>query len=329
MIGETSNKAGDPKKFVQTFVLAQQPSGYFVLNDILRYIDEEGDEEPAETAQEELIEPVTQAAPAPKEEPETQPAAPTEEPASFDAGVAGKKLEDMSATPEDSTPTNGDVVAETAASETPAAPEPAEEPEAKDAPDPEETTQEIVEEDIKEPEKPADRSPTPVQVRQPLANTTAAPAAPVPAQPPKPMTWASRVAAGAGPRPVVPLPTKPAAPAAPATAPQSRPAAPTQSATAQAPAPSQSSETATPATPAKETSTEWQTAGGDSKRQNKPQSISGPQTDKDGTMGYVKYVTEKVNKDELRASLAQHGDLVYFDINRQKVSHHGMFNYGI
>ncbi|KAI1659607.1 hypothetical protein F4813DRAFT_387714 [Daldinia decipiens] len=324
VIGETSNKAGDPKKFVQTFVLAQQPSGYFVLNDILRYINEEGDEEPAETTQEEQVEPETQAAPATKEEPEAQPAAPTEEPASFDAGVVDKKLEDVSATPEDSTPTNGDVAAETAASEPPAAPEPAKEPEAKVAPDPEETTQEIVEEDIKEPEKPADPSPTPTQARQPPANTTAVPAAPVPAQPPKPMTWASRVAAGAGPRPVVPLPTKPATPAAPAAptapaaAPQSRPAAPTQSATAQAPAPSQSSETATPATPAKETSTEWQTAGGDSKRQNRPQSVSGPQTDKDGTMGYVKYVTEKVNKDELRASLAQHGELVYFDINRQK-----------
>ncbi|KAI0851878.1 hypothetical protein F5Y00DRAFT_229534 [Daldinia vernicosa] len=319
VIGETSNKAGDPKKFVQTFVLAQQPSGYFVLNDILRYIDEEGDEEPAETAQEEQVEPAAQAAPATQEEPEAQPAAPTEEPVSSDAGVVDKKLEDVSATPEDSTPTNGDVAAETAASEPPAAPEPAKEPEAKTAPDPEEeTTQEIAEEEPKEPEKPADPSPTPVQVRQPPASTTAAPAAPVPAQPPKPMTWASRVAAGAGPRPVVPLPTKPATPAAPATAPQSRPAAPTQSATAQAPAPSQSSETATPATPGKETSAEWQTAGGDSKRQNRPQSISGPQTDKDGTMGYVKYVTDKVNKDELRAALAQHGELVYFDINRQK-----------
>ncbi|KAF5017001.1 hypothetical protein F66182_11142, partial [Fusarium sp. NRRL 66182] len=56
VIGETSNKAAEPKKFVQTFVLAQQPSGYFVLNDILRYIDEESDDEsaaaPEETAEE-------------------------------------------------------------------------------------------------------------------------------------------------------------------------------------------------------------------------------------------------------------------------------------
>ncbi len=55
VIGETSNKAGDPKKFVQTFVLAQQPSGYFVLNDILRFIDEEGEEEPAEQVEQEAV----------------------------------------------------------------------------------------------------------------------------------------------------------------------------------------------------------------------------------------------------------------------------------
>ena len=38
-------------------------------------------------------------------------------------------------------------------------------------------------------------------------------------------------------------------------------------------------------------------------------------------MGYVKYVTEKVKSDDLRAALAQHGELVYFDVNRQKVSY--------
>ncbi|KAI1469538.1 uncharacterized protein F4812DRAFT_423514 [Daldinia caldariorum] len=320
VIGETSNKAGDPKKFVQTFVLAGQPSGYFVLNDILRYIDEEGDEEPAETAQEEQAEPAAQAIPAAKEEPETQPAAPVEQPSSLDAGVVEKKLEEVSAAPEESAPINGDVPAEAVANETPAAPEPAKESESKAAPDAEEIAQEIAEEDAKEPEKPADPKPAPAQARQPQANTTAAPAAPAapaPAQPAKPMTWASRVAAGAGPRPVVPLP-KAATPATPAAAPQSRPVASTQPAVSQAPAPTQSSEAATPTTPAKETSTEWQTAGGDSKRQNRPQSISGPQTDKDGTMGYVKYVTDKVDKDELRAALAQHGELVYFDINRSK-----------
>ncbi|KAI1397197.1 hypothetical protein F4819DRAFT_92440 [Hypoxylon fuscum] len=310
VIGETSNKAGDPKKFVQTFVLAQQPSGYFVLNDILRYI-EEGDEEPAEAAQTEAIEPAAEAEPEVKEEPETQSTEPVEKPAESDAGDADQKLEETSAAPKDTTPTNGDAAAEVAASEATAAPEPAKKPEAEATPDPEVTVEEIAEEDIKEPEKPTDPSPTPVQTRQPPA---AAAPPPAPAQPSKPMTWASRAAAAAGPRPVVPLTAKAATPAA---ATQSRTTAPAPSASSQGSAPA-TSETAAPGTPAKETSTEWQTAGVDSKRQNRPQSISGSQSEKDGTMGYVKYVTEKVKHDDLRAALAQHGELVYFDINRQK-----------
>lgn len=45
VIGEMSNRARPWRKFAQTFFLAQQPNGYFVLNDICRYIKEEGDEE--------------------------------------------------------------------------------------------------------------------------------------------------------------------------------------------------------------------------------------------------------------------------------------------
>ncbi|KAK3365011.1 hypothetical protein B0T24DRAFT_598330 [Lasiosphaeria ovina] len=52
VIGEVSNKAGEPKKFVQTFVLAQQPSGHFVLSDILRYINEDFEEEAEEATPE-------------------------------------------------------------------------------------------------------------------------------------------------------------------------------------------------------------------------------------------------------------------------------------
>lgn len=45
VIGEMSNRARPWRKFAQTFFLAEQPNGYFVLNDICRYIKEEGDEE--------------------------------------------------------------------------------------------------------------------------------------------------------------------------------------------------------------------------------------------------------------------------------------------
>lgn len=49
VLGEMSNKSGPWRKFAQTFFLAEQPNGYFVLNDIFRYLkDEEETEEQAE-----------------------------------------------------------------------------------------------------------------------------------------------------------------------------------------------------------------------------------------------------------------------------------------
>ncbi|UZJ56848.1 hypothetical protein CBS101457_006168 [Exobasidium rhododendri] len=42
VLGEMSNDAGPWRKFVQTFFLAEQTNGYFVLNDIFRYLKEDG-----------------------------------------------------------------------------------------------------------------------------------------------------------------------------------------------------------------------------------------------------------------------------------------------
>lgn len=54
MLGEQSNRGGDWRKFSQTFFLAEQPNGYFVLNDICRYLKEEGvdEETPADSTEE-------------------------------------------------------------------------------------------------------------------------------------------------------------------------------------------------------------------------------------------------------------------------------------
>ncbi|KII87621.1 hypothetical protein PLICRDRAFT_54700 [Plicaturopsis crispa FD-325 SS-3] len=90
VIGEMSNH-GDPwRKFVQTFFLAEQPNGYFVLNDIFRFLKEEtveGDDAseteataPTVSVPEPAPEP---AAPTPAYEPEPEPAPvpePVEEP---------------------------------------------------------------------------------------------------------------------------------------------------------------------------------------------------------------------------------------------------------
>ncbi|KAG0263141.1 hypothetical protein BG011_009243 [Mortierella polycephala] len=45
VLGEMSNKGGPSQKFVQTFFLAVQPKGYFVLNDILRYLKDDPEAE--------------------------------------------------------------------------------------------------------------------------------------------------------------------------------------------------------------------------------------------------------------------------------------------
>ena len=44
-----------------------------------------------------------------------------------------------------------------------------------------------------------------------------------------------------------------------------------------------------------------------------------PANEKEGTLGYVKFVTEKVQDADLKNTLAAFGELTYFDINRSKV----------
>ncbi|KJZ72895.1 hypothetical protein HIM_07658 [Hirsutella minnesotensis 3608] len=316
VIGETSNKAAEPRKFVQTFVLAQQPSGYFVLNDILRYIKEEGEEETGEATVEALTideQAVDAPAAAPAaaipaaEEPEAKEPV-KEETSNLDTTAVDQKLNEVS-TAED-TVNGGDANADAETNK------PSEtKPDIASAADPDNATQESADEEVKEAEKPQEPSPTPVV--KPVADPEPVPAEP-PA-PPKPMTWASRAAAAAGPRPVVPLPktaTPPAQTQGRAPAPATAPSATAAAAVAAAPQP-----TTAPAPAAEGTAKEasgWQTAGADSKRQGRPQSISGSFAEKEGTMGYVKYVTEKVQEADLRSALAAHGELTYFDINRQK-----------
>lgn len=67
VIGEMSNRGEPWKKFVQTFFLAEQPNGYFVLNDIFRFLKEDsvGEDEEDETVADET----SASAPAVSEEP--------------------------------------------------------------------------------------------------------------------------------------------------------------------------------------------------------------------------------------------------------------------
>jgi hypothetical protein len=313
VIGETSNKSAELKKFVQTFVLAQQPTGYFVLNDIFRYINDEGEEELVDNAQDDsaatgpLVEDV--------EMPKAQPSA--EEPAAapLDAEVVDQKLEETIETEDVSEPvptTNG-TSPTVEVEDTPVAATKAEE----ELPTPELAAKEV-EAEIKEPEKPKGPVPSPAVTRAQSTTTKAAPApAAIPAQPaapPKPLSWASRAAAAVGP--TAPKPAVPVVAPKTSTPPAQTRAAPPTAKPAQPSTPT----TAAPSEKEKENTAGagWQTAGSDhAKRQNRPQSISGP-PEKEGTMGYVRNVTEKVGTEELKAALAAFGQLIYFDVNRGK-----------
>ena len=232
----------------------------------------------------------------------------TEEPAAaLDTEVVDKKLEEtIEAEPAvaEVTGTNGTADTTVEAEEAPVAAAKAEE----EVPTPEAAAK-AVEEELKEPEKPREPTPTPSATDLPAL---AKPAAPIqPAAPAKPLTWASRAAAAAGPpKPVVPVvapktSTPPAQPRAPPTV------KPAQAQPAPAPAVEKVKENNPP--------DGWQTAGSDhAKRQNRPQSVSGP-PEKEGTMGYVRNVTEKVTTEDLRAALSSFGPLIYFDVNRSKV----------
>lgn len=306
---------------MQTFVLAQQPSGYFVLNDVLRYINEDVEDEAPEPSAQTVTMPA---------EPEATAAAAAEDTteqavlqqsdqesstAQLDPAVVNKKLEEVSAAEKESPSASAtDTPAESAPEvqeTTPA--QVATAPESAPVPDPDTAARELAEEDAKKTEAPKDPTPTPVAARS-AAPVAAEPEKPK--EPPKPMTWASRAAAAAAaagpPRPAVPLP-KTATPPAPT---QSRVVPVTNPAVA-----SQTGEVAAPSSkPAnKENVNEWQTAGADSKRQSRPLSISGPPPEKDGTLAYIRNVTDKIQSDDLRAALAEYGELKYFDVNRQKV----------
>jgi hypothetical protein len=253
------------------------------------------------------------------EMPKAQPSIEEPTAAPLDTEVVDKKLEETIETAAVSEPvptTNGTpapvIEAEDAATATTAE---------DDVPTPEVAAKEV-EAEIKEPEKPKDPVPSPAITRaQSSTKPTQAPA-PAPAQPAapsKPLSWASRAAAAVGPATTTPKPAVPVVAPKTSTPPAQTRAAPPAAKPAQ-------SLTPTPVTPSEKEKESnpagagWQTAGSEhAKRQNRPQSISGP-PEKEGTMGYVRNVTDKVGTEELKAALAAFGQLIYFDVNRGKVS---------
>ncbi|KNG80469.1 NTF2 and RRM domain protein [Aspergillus nomiae NRRL 13137] len=298
VIGEISNKSEPSRKFIQTFVLAEQPNGYYVLNDIFRYLVDEEDivnEEPAPAAPAEPVEPVEPATEPAADEPaqlETE-SAPTAEPQDANEVTAAKVDEKL------------EQVEEKAEEKQPEEPAPqANGTEAQSSEDVQEPPA-LAESEASKTEKPATPEPTPAPTTQ---KETAAPAKePVVPARAVPKTWANIASKSGATAPVVPA--IPVAPVKPAPVTSSAQSVPTPPAAAATPTPAAES---TPSQPPSNDGSGWQTAGHDHK---KTQPRAG---DDQNVMAYIKNVTDKVDANLLKQTLSRFGKLKHFDVSRQK-----------
>ncbi|WVQ98666.1 hypothetical protein IAU59_005797 [Kwoniella sp. CBS 9459] len=223
VIGEMSNKNQPWRKFTQTFFLAEQPNGYFVLNDIFRYLKEDVDDE--EDAEEEQQQPQApeQAAPvvvAEKEQAAAAPAVAEPQPAVETSTPAEQVTQEPAKAPEpepkpvsapaevvkDAVPEEAQVASIPDKDVAPSEPAPAVEEPATSAPAAEETPAPAA----AAPAAPASAaaakpaaSPAPAAAAAAPKTNGSASSAPAPAAtpaqpaaPPKPKTWASLAASG-------------------------------------------------------------------------------------------------------------------------------------
>lgn len=324
VIGEMSNKAAPHRKFVQTFVLAEQPNGYFVLNDIFRYINEDEEDEP-ENEESSVNATITTA-----DTPTTLDAAPGRE-KPIDNEQVDKKPEEephqINTSDNETGDTdvkNGDSVIQDTSLEAAESTDVADGTDASDAAVTEmqppsvakigEVAQEASEPvlaatDEVHPEKPKDPDPTPIASPPAPPKTVATPAPPaVPARQPPPATWAALLAQGRITQPAVPIQA--------VIPPIPKPAHSTANRSATPP----KEPSASPALPQENGNSGWQTAGPENgRRQGRQQPNSGNAERGNIVHGYIKNVTERVDASELRENFVKHGKLAYFDVRRQRV----------
>ena len=327
VIGEMSTKKQPQRKFTQTFVLAEQTNGYFVLNDIFRYIvgdDDEAEGEELQRVQNDVAdgyqEPTSTAVVEP--EPHTLTNSHDADEREQQAQLVDQGLEeaadpgDVTTSTTNEPPPTGVVNGDS----TPAAEEtlPNEDTSAAvnladgdDVPAVDVAPAEAVaEEPVKQSEKPVAPESTPAA--SPPKQKPAQPAAPAPIVP---KTWATMAAAAANRSNVPPASQAQVQAQAPAPAPGSSTPKPAPIAQPQA-IPAAAQESDQPATP-QSSSSEWQTAARDhGKKQPRPQSGAAPP---ENSRAYMKNVSENLTTDMIRDTLTKFGELTYCDINRQKV----------
>ena len=319
VIGELSNKGQPHKRFVQTFVLAEQTNGYFVLNDIFRYLAEEPEEEEEQVQQDPAV-PASgvQEAPPTAAVPEVEH---VEQPAEISAKEeeltkVDEKLENTAEV--EKAPTREASPPPTTVNGTPPA-ETADVAEAEEAPAAAVSSTE--ETSVKESEEPAvEEKPEPEKPKEPVATPAVAPpkAAPVATsaapKPSVPRTWASLAASA----------NKVATPNVPASVNAQAPAQ------AKGTAPAQTQPTAASSvqavTPAREPSpvnsqgeaAGWQTAGAAHKKEQSRSQNQPVADEQENKRAYIKNVYSQVEEQSLRNVLSKFGEIVYLDIARQK-----------
>lgn len=291
VIGEMSNKSEPHRKFVQTFVLAEQPNGYFVLNDIFRYLNSDEDEIVDDEAAEEEVPQEEHSSPVvPAAVPEVEKAAET-----VDNEAAVEKvdteLEDVAQAQPEEPLTNG--------TESPAV----EEDKAVAH-----TTTELAEEPAEEvaapvAEEPVD--PEPTRAPSPPKAQTPAPASTTDSAPVR-KTWASMVGTKAPVVPIVPVATPAIASSQPKTQKVTQPA---QQTSTQAVATEASGDSNSPQ------SNGWQMAD-HGKKQKGAQAVTATAGN---TLAYIKNVTDKVDAFLLKETLEKFGKLKYYDVSRPRV----------
>ncbi|RPD61289.1 hypothetical protein L227DRAFT_574362 [Lentinus tigrinus ALCF2SS1-6] len=202
VIGEMSNKGEDWRKFVQTFFLAEQPNGYFVLNDIFRFLKEESVEEGEEQAETEAPQAQEEHAPVPPVPASPAPPPPAEpEPVPSHSPAPPPVVEERAPSPEPSPSPQPQVnghAPEVKPEPTPAPREPSPAPVPAAAPEPTSTASPAPASPAPPPhQQPAPSPAPPAQQQVPQPQQPPAQPAPLPAAPSAPKSWASLAATGA------------------------------------------------------------------------------------------------------------------------------------
>ncbi|EGC46124.1 NTF2 and RRM domain-containing protein [Histoplasma capsulatum var. duboisii H88] len=316
VIGEISNKSEPSRKFVQTFVLAEQPNGYYVLNDIIRYLADEEEEAVVEEAPVEVEEAAGAVEPtATALDQETTPEVAIKRQADNETAVQeiDEKLEQINGDTAPTPAAEPQPVGESVDDKVTAVPAPS-----STAVPPTQVAALVVPEVAPEAEKAKEQEQTPA-VPTPKASTPVLEKEPAPPVAKVPMSWASIASNRAGvPAVATPIAATPTPAAAALASQKAPPPTPSQAAaTSAAPAAATRAGESENLTSQSSSGSEWQTAGADhGRRQGRPQSIS--TVGEENTRGLIKNVNEKVDAALLKQVMSRFGKLKYFNVNRQQ-----------